>query len=223
MKLAISNKHLQVDKANATVVAVTAIAAAVTVFCLVGSKALLDQRSFQSRVIEKKQAALDQLKENSEATTTLVTAYQEFVSAPENVIKGNPSGDGERDGDNASIVLDALPSKYDFPALATSIEKILTNLSVEIQSITGQDDEINQNSLESDVTEPVIVPFEFTVGGNYQALQDLIVQLQRSIRPIEATEISFSSSGEDINLDFSGFTYYKPSVGVEITEETINQ
>ena len=143
----LSSKRLQIDKANASMVAFLAVAAFIAVFSLVASKALLSQRSYQSRVIAEKKKALTQLKTNNQAATELVAAYKSFVAAPENIIAGSASGSGDRDGDNAKIVLDALPSKYDFPALVTSIEKILkanTSLSLTWSEIKHAFENIEQ-------------------------------------------------------------------------------
>src|SRR5574338_279847 len=112
--LHISTKRILIDKANSTIVLAVGIAAFLTVFSMVSSKALLSRRAYQSKVIELQEKARDQLNAN----------YQAFVDRPENIIQGSSTGKGERDGDNAKIVLDALPSVYDFPGLTSSLEKI---------------------------------------------------------------------------------------------------
>ncbi len=139
-------KRLIINKANATMVIAIAVATFVTVFCLITAKALLSQRAYQARVITRKEKAKDQLKENIKSVEALDTSYKEFVSSPVNVLDGNPAGTGEKDGDNPRIVLDALPSKYDFPALATSLEKLLTDRNYKVDGITGTDEEIAQQS-----------------------------------------------------------------------------
>ena len=222
MKLAISSKRMQIDKSNTTVVFVTALAAALTIFSLVGSKALLDQRSFQSRVITKKSAALQQLESNVQETQTLVLAYQEFVQRQENVIGGNSAGSGPRDGDNAKIVLDALPSKYDFPAVVTSIEKMLSDLNLNVESIAGVDDELTQaQNLGLVDPEPVVIPFSLEVSGNYESIGTLIEQLQQSIRPVQFTSLTLSSGVDTISLELSANTYYQPEKIVDIKTETV--
>ena len=141
-----SVKHVQIDKANSRMVAIVAMAAFVVVFSLVASRALLGQRSYQARVIAGKQKAVKQLKDNITSVDSLVKSYSVFVSSSTNVLGGNSTGTGAQDGDNAKLVLDALPSQYDFPALATSLEKILTSKNYKINSITGTDDEIKQQN-----------------------------------------------------------------------------
>lgn len=222
MKLNLSTKRLQIDKANTTVVIVISIAAALTTFSLVGAKTLLDQRSFQSRVISKKSAALDQIEQNVKASETLANSYAAFVTTEENIIGGSSTGEGGRDGDNARIILDALPSKYDFPAVTTSVEKILTDLNLIIVDISGIDDEIAQRGQEAQVNpEPIEIPFTVAVEGSYEAMQNLITSLQVSIRPIQITELSIRSDGGAVNVDLNAKTFYQPEKSIDIRTEVI--
>ena len=222
MKLAISSKRVQIDKSNTTVVAVAAIGAAITIFCLVASKSLLDQRSFQSRVIEKKGVALEQLKANVEETTTLVASYQAFVDSQQNVIGGSKTGSEAQDGDNAQIVLDALPSKYDFPAVITSVEKMLEEPGLRISAINGVDDELAQVAVQEAVDpEPVAIPFSFEVLGSYDAVKLLVSKIQKSIRPIQVRYIELSGNNEELTFQVKANTYYQPEKIVDIKKETI--
>ena len=223
-KAFISTKRLQIDKANATMVGIVATAAFISVFSLVACKALLSQRSYQSRVIAEKTKALNQLKENNTEAEKLVDSYQQFVSEPINIIKGNSSGSGDRDGDSAKIVLDALPSKYDFPALATSIEKLLTSPElprpVAIETITGVDDEINQ-SQQAGGTVPVEIPFEIGVTGEVASIQTLIGVLQRSIRPVSIRSLTLSGGDASLQLQVIAKTYYQPQRNLDITTKVV--
>src|SRR3990167_8047567 len=106
-------------------IAVLAASTFIVVFTIVAGRALLSQRSYQARVIDKKEKARDQLKKNIEETKTLVTSYKSFTDRSENVLGANPAGQGEKDGDNAKIILDALPSKYNFPAIAPWMDKLI--------------------------------------------------------------------------------------------------
>jgi len=192
------------------------------IFSLVASKALLSQRSYQGRIIKAKETAVKQLKINVDSSQKLVTAYAAFVNTPQNLIGGNPSGTGDRDGDNAKIVLDALPSKYDFPALASSLEKILTNPNYKIQSILGTDDEVNQqNSGTKQSTAAVPMPFEISVSGNYNAMQSLVGTLENSIRPIQVQKVSFTAIPGGINAQIDAQTFYQPEKTLTITKKVI--
>ena len=215
-------KRIQIDKDQATTVGVVAAAVFVTVFSLVSCKALLTQRSYQQRVITKQEKARDQLKADLDAVSQLETSYKDFISAPDNVIGGNPSGTGDRDGDNAKITLDALPSKYDFPALTSSLEKILTDKKLKIGGISGSDDELAQAANQtSSNPKPIEIPFSLSVGGSYQSMQDLVGVLEKSIRPIKVTKATFSGGVSDMQLALELRTYYQPEKILDIRTEVV--
>ena len=218
-----SLKQVAVDKATAQMIIYTAVATAVLVFTLFSVNTLLAQRSYQAKVIAAKETAKQQLKANVDAKDKLVTAYKQFVARQENVIGGNSTGNGQNDGDNARIILDALPSKYDFPALATSIEKLLadTALGVQIQSITGTDDEITQSETVVTNPTPVEIPFQLSVSGSYTSLEQLTKGFERSIRPFHLTSMSISGSDSSLRLDMSAKTYYQPEKKVTIEQRVV--
>lgn len=221
-KPALTTKRVQIDKANVVVVATVAIAAFVTIFSLLAVKSLWSQRGYQAKVISAREKANDQLEQNIEAASKLSDSYQQFISSSTNAIGGNPSGSGERDGDNARIVLDALPSKYDFPALATSLEKLARERALTIDSIEGTDDELNQ-AANGESSNPVAteMPFKITVSGQYQTTQELVGVFERSIRPFVFNEMIISAASDKISLTIDGKSYYQAEKGLQLKSEVI--
>ncbi|MCA9333449.1 type 4a pilus biogenesis protein PilO [Candidatus Saccharibacteria bacterium] len=216
-----SAKRIQINKANTTMVAVVAISAFIVAFSFVASRALWIRRSYQNRVIAAKEQAADQLAANIAAADELKTAYQAFVSTPENVIGGSSSGTGERDGDNAKIILDALPSKYDFPALATSMENILKNKNYKIENISGSDDEIAQAAAEGLDSVPVEMPFEISATGDFKSIEDLMSILQRSIRPIRVQTVELTGNNSELTATVNAVTYYQPEKTLNIKTKVV--
>lgn len=218
-----------IDKANKTVVTLAAIAAIIVTFSLVASKALWDQRSFQAEVIDKKKTALDQLKANKDAVDSLVNSYSVFIQQQPNAIEGNSQGNGERDGDNARIVLDSLPSQRDIPALASSIEKIINKQGLQASSIGVSGDEPGVEAIDegeevedATVAEVSEIPFEFRVETSFSASQQLFEALQHSIRPIRIVEFSLEGSGGSAILaTIKATTYFKPAQSLDVSTETI--
>lgn len=221
-KLALSTKRLQIDKANLSIVISTSVATFVTVFCLIGSQALLSQRAYQSKVITKKEAAKKQLDENVKAVDSLVSSYKQFVAGPVNIIGGSATGTGDRDGDNAKIVLDALPSKYDFPALASSLEKLVTDNGEQILTIQGVDDELNQEANTGGASPQLVeMPFEISAKGNYPSAQNLIAVFEKSIRPFPILSLSITGKESEITMDIKAKTFYQPSKTLNIKSEPV--
>lgn len=222
-KPAISTKRLAISKANAQMVAVVAVAAFVTVFCLIASKAVLSQNQYQSRVTSAKEKAHQQLQKNIQTFGNLQTAYKAFDGTATNVIGGTTNGTGDNDGSNSKIILDALPSTYDFPALTSSIEKILSDRGLKVTSITGTDDQLNQQGNSSSPTpQPVAIPFSFTVSNaSYASVGQLLASLQQSIRPFQVDTIDVSGGINDMKLTITAHTYYQPAKSVNITKKVI--
>lgn len=220
-----SNKRILIDKSNASMVIVVAVVAFITVFSLISSKTLLDQRSYKARVIKEQKKALAQLKANNKAASELEASYKAFISPTENIIGGTVDGTSDKDGDNARIVLDALPSKYDFPALASSLEKILTDQNFKINDISGIDDELKQVIPPAPgaaaVIAPVEIPFLISVTGSFEAAQGLMDTFQKSIRPIKVSKISLEDKTGVLNIDVNAKTYYQPEKSIKITPTVV--
>jgi len=219
----IPTKRLAISKANAQMVAVVGVAAFVTVFCLVAAKAVFSQNNYQARIVKAKETALDQLKQNITTYDDLASAYKAFDSTATNVIDGTAEGKGDNDGPNSKIILDALPSKYDFPALTASIEKILDDNGLKVSSINGTDDQLNQQGNTSNPNpQPVEMPFSFTIdNANYAAVGHLVNKLQLSIRPLQIDVIEISGGGKDMTVTINAHTYYQPAKSVTITKEVV--
>ena len=216
-----------IDKSNSTMVTIAAIAAFVTVFSLVASKSLIGQMNYQNKVIDAKKTALTQLDNNLVARDQLVKSYNRFVQQDTNIIGGSASGSGGNNGNNAQIIADALPYTYNFPALTSSLEKVITANGLKISSVTGIDDQVAQQANQiADGGQPVPIPFSVTVIGSKDNIAALINSFQSSIRPFVAQKIAISSSGgesnsNDLTMTLSAITYYQPSKTLQIKKEVI--
>lgn len=218
-----SMKRIALDKAQAQIVATVAIAAVLSIFSLMFAKTLWSQQGFQSRLIHADVLASNQLDSNSKAVNELVNSYDNFESQSTNIIGGNSVGTNPNDGDNGTIVLDALPSEYDFPALASSISKILTGLNLSISAVSGTDNEATLSEVgPSPDPQSTAIPFTFTVtNASYTSIQDLFKNLENSIRPIQVQSIQLTGSDTAMTVDVVAQTYYQPGKTMSITKETI--
>lgn len=217
-----SAKRLMIDQANAKIVVYVSVAAFIVVFSLVATKTLISQASYQNHVISKKRAAVTQLKTDIAATGQLKTAYDAFTNTPQNMIGGNPDSNGPQDGSNAKLVLDALPSNYDFPGLTTSLEALLNGQGVTISSITGTDDEVAQSANKTSVTpQAVPIPFSISVQGNYASIQNVINAFQNSIRPLQVLTFNLAGTQDKLTLSLTAQTYYQPAKSLNINKVVV--
>lgn len=200
----------------------TSVAAFILIFALIAGKSLLGQMSYQNKVIGVKKEALNQIEANLQAVDSLKESYGDFATDDPNVLGGSISGAGPQDGDNAKIVLDALPSRYDFPALTTSLEKLIIGQNLQILGISGTDEEATQ-ALQQASAEPVPIPipFEVQVSGSYPSTQSLIDVLLRSIRPFQIQSIELAGDESSMITSISAQTFYQPEKTLTIKEEVV--
>jgi hypothetical protein len=234
----LTSKRLKIDKANATIATTMAISAFVVVFSLVSIKALISQYGYQRRVTSAQQTAISQLQSDQNASADLISSYKTFVGKTTNIIGGSSTGTGPQDGNNATIVLDALPSTYDFPGLVNDLQNLLNNDHVTVTAITGTDNSTTSAGTSSTTptaaaTTPttsasapaastaVAIPFTVSVQGSYPALQTVITSLQNSIRPIKVQTITFSGNDTSLTMNIAATTFYQPSAGLNIGTEAI--
>lgn len=193
------------DKAQTVIVATAAITAVVVSFCLVFSKSLWDLRSYKSRVISAKEEARDTLRGNIETAEQLKVNY----IALESEQFANPD-----------TIFDALPSKYDFPALASSIEKIAEQGGYSISNITGEDQALTAVQVAAE-TEPVEMAISVTITGTYESIQSFVADLERSIRPFSLNILELRGTDEEMEATLELVTYYQPIEDLEVTTTTV--
>jgi len=218
LKLPSAGKQLQVDKAQATMLGIVIGVSVVCVFSLVASKQLFSQANYLRKVASQKEDAVEQLKSNKTAVTSLVESYDKFAGQNPNLLGGNAaSRAADRDGDNARLILDALPSKYDFPAMATSLEKLLGGNT--INSIKGTDDLVTQEDLEE--SKIVDMPFEFEVDTTYVGMRTLIGTFEKSIRPFHIQKLKMLGQNGRVVGTITAKTFYQPEKNLKIEKQVV--
>jgi hypothetical protein len=251
MKVNVSIKHLQIDKDNNLMFIAVAIASILVVFSLVSAKTLLGMSSYQHKALKAKNVAIKKLQANVKAADELKKQYDNFEKQNPNIIGGVGGLDvaqaiaeqGEQagsvklndktlnlsgqDGDNAKIVLDALPSSYDFPALISSIEKVANQDHIPLQGVGGTD----QGSTTAPDGTPVTssataqaqaIAFSISSQTDFHTVQTLINDLERSIRPVDVTQLTLSGSGNNLTVSAQANTYYQAPISLKITKKEIH-
>lgn len=221
-----SIKSLKVNRTQ-TIVTTTLIASIViSVFCLVSAKALLSQASYQRKVLHARREALKKLESNQTAANQLVSQYHQVFqsSGPSNIIGGKNTTDQNAvppDGDNARIVLDALPSSYDFPALITSTTKILSLNGIGGPSISSTDQTATVDT--KSTSNPTATSIQLTLSGSsdYAHIQHLITDLERSIRLFDITTLQISGSNKDMSVSMNLNSYFQSAKTFNVQSEVV--
>ncbi len=212
-KKGFSVKHILADKANRSALVAVAITTVIVVVSLVAARSLWQQMSYQNKVIDKKRTASNQLAKNVTTAKKLNEAYLAFESAPESVL-------GTKDK-NSKIVLDALPSLYDFPALATSVAGIVSESGAKLDTIDGSDDELQAQQSTID-PQPVEIPISVSAKGDFTSVQRIVANLQRSIRPFKVTSLTIRGNEKQLEFSVSTITYYQPKKKVDIEQKLVS-
>lgn len=195
----LGGKRQAIAKAKSTVLTTVVIASIVISFSLVTLNFLWDLRGYNTRVLGQKQEARKTLEANVESAEQLKTRFEMFES-----------------GDiKSKDILDALPSKYDFAALITSIDVLARRSGMALDGFIGVDD--SDNAADSMVEpQPVEIPFSVVVIGRYDDLEKFVRNLQRSIRPMRVDSIAISGNDKNIKAEISLTTYYQPAAVINV-------
>lgn len=207
-------RQLGLDRGQTRMLVTITLAVAVTIFSLLSAKALWSQASYHRHVLDAKRQAVKQLKANLDTVQTLKTQYDSFSSANPNAIGGKNVADSNAtppDGDNGRIVLNALPSKYDFPALISSVTKIMSISRISNPGIAGSDQSATINSQPTANPQPVEIPLSLSGLTTYSGAQNLVRDLERSIRPFDITKLQLSGSSASMSVSAQVTTYFQPA------------
>lgn len=216
----ISTKRLQIDKDSKTMIIWVAIAVFIVIFSIISGHSLYTELSYRNRVIAADSTAYNQLKNDVNTSGQLVGSYKDFVDTSTNIIGGSTNNNSQNNGDNAKIILDALPSTYDYPALIASLQSLLGSQGVTINSITGTDSPPGPSSgLNSSA--PIAMPFSFSVSGSFQSIQNVVSAFEHSIRPMQFQTVDISGSQSSLTLNVSAQTYFQPAIGFNIKKEIV--
>lgn len=193
-----SKKRIKIDEAKAKMFAFVAAAAAVVAACIVLMNYIWGVRSFNNRVI-------DELKSTNE------TAQQSASSAEElsNEFKALESSDV-----NSKTILDALPNVLDFPALATSVEKLVAEDKLVLESFSAEDTS-DSAEISSINPEPIEIPFTVVVNGEYSDIKSFITNSEKVIRPLQITNIEYKGTERAMSATIQFLTYYQPSTSID--------
>lgn len=217
-----NSKRALIDKANSTTLIAAGVAAFLVVFSLVATNSLISTGKYQQKVISEKKKTLTQIKDNITARDKLFDSYRDFAKSSPNIIGGSSTLNTDKNGENPKIILDALPSKYDFPALTSSIEKLASSQGLAIETLTGVDDEANQSGNQSSAApQPVPMPFEVTVKGGYPQLQSFVGLFEKSIRPIQIQKITLAANDSGLSQDIVAQTFYQPEKLLQLKTKTL--
>lgn len=226
-------KRQLIENAGRTMFIWVAVASVAVSICIVTVQFLFQKWDYNNHILSAKYKAADTLKKNIDTAKQLQNAVNALVSNQDLAsVKTNT------DDPNTKSVLDALPSQFDATAFATSLQQaILSRSGVSIQGISVPSDQGNgttttgsaagssttstsASGTQGDPT-PMQMKFDITVSGSYDQIRSMMLDMERTIRPIKVTAITLSGDDAAMTATVSGVTYYQLSKSVVINQEPV--
>jgi len=220
-------KRQQIQNAGRSMFIWVAIASVAVSICIVTAQFLFQKWTFNNRVLDAKYKASSQLQKNIVNAKQLQDAVNALVSNDDLAsVKTN------QDDPNTKSVLDALPSTFDATALATSFQKaILSHSGVAIEGINVPSDQAQTTTggsapagttpTNTSASTPQEMKFDVTVSGSYDKIRGMLLDLERTIRPIKVMAITLEGDDAAMTATVSGVTYYQPSKSAQIKQEVV--
>lgn len=214
-------KRQQIENAGRTMFVWVALAAAVVGIGLVLSVSLFQRMQFRQEVIGEKNNTVATLRNNNEVVNELKDSAR-VLNTSDALLK-TPH---ERGTEPISVVLDALPSQANSSAFGASLQqKLLSVGGVEIESlivdpVSGVEDSSKSNSNNEDGE----ITFSFTVNapsGKANELKKVLLNLEKSIRPVEVTSINIEQQSSRITMSAQGKTFFVAEKKVELTKKKV--
>ena len=221
-------KRQQIENASRSMFVWVAVASVAVSICLVTAQFLFQKWTYNNRVLNAKYKAASQLSKNITNAHQLETAVNALVGNNDLAsVKTNT------DDPNTKSVLDALPSTFDATAWATSLQKaILSHSGVAIDGISVPSDQdqtatggsttaTGATSANTNDPTPQQMKFEVTVSGSYDKIRNMMLDLERTIRPIQVTDITLDGDDASMTATIGGVTYYQPSKSASVKQEVV--
>lgn len=222
-------KRQQIALANRTMFLWVAGVSAVVGIAAVASLFLVQKAFFNEKVLSEKSKTASTLVRNNEAVEELQDQIR-VLNTNENLRENMVPGQDQP----VQVVLDALPSTANSSAFGASLQqRFLEAEGVRLESldvVPVQEFEGRANSGSGPVASSSgaegehQVRFTFAVStssDNPGVLKELLVRLERSIRPINLTSVTVEAQGNRLLLRAEGHTYYQPARTAELKDKVI--
>jgi len=228
-KVVALRKRTLIAKANKAMflwVAVISIlvgaAAVVAIFLtqmLFFNEKVLSEKNNTVTILKSNNASIDDLKKNIQVLDTNQALIDSKAKPEDQAIQ---------------VILDALPSDANSLALGASLQnKLLAGIngltlnSLQVDPVLGVESLENNTSVvnaSSDTSgSQNEIKFRFSVSGDNIALQQVLMNLKRSIRTIDIISLKIESQGITRTLSVEGRAFYEPVRVVTLRDKVVKQ
>ncbi len=219
-------KRSQIAKANRTMFIWIAIASVLVGVGAVAGFSLFQRLTYTEKVLSEKQKTVATLKSNKVAIDSLeddvraLDANSDLAS-----IKANQTDQA------IQVILDALPSNANTPALGASLQtKLLSgagqldsiqlNPVAGVESLTSPDEEATVDASAEGETANEMV-FQFKMTGTEADLRKVLENLEKSIRAIVVTSAAMEYSNGVVSMTVEAKVFYTPETTLELKDKVV--
>lgn len=216
-KQGVVRKRTLIEKARKNVLFWVAGAASVFSAAVIVSAMLIQTAMFNQSVLNQKNVALKQIKQNIKVAPDLKADIRKLDTNTELRLV-RPSDDASA----LQTILDALPADENRLALGASLQKKILEEApgVHIDSLSvdpaegSVEVEEGEETTESGLQK---VSFTTTISGSPDNLKNALNRMERSIRALNIITLTGTTQQGSVSLQLSGIAYYFPPANLELT------
>lgn len=219
-------KRTQISKTNRMMFVWIAISSVIVGIALVVAFSLVQQLLYNERVLAEKENTVTILKHNNSVIPELQTQVR-VLDANEALRLVRASEENQA----VQVILDALPSEANSPALGASLQnKLLTGIngltieSLQVDPVQGveilaEDASVEDASASGDGANQIT--FQFSLSGSPEALKQVLTNLERSIRAIDILTLRIESQGANQLMSVQARAFYEPARVLELKDKVV--
>lgn len=225
-------KRTQIAMANRVMFLWVAGVSVVFGISLVITIFLVQMLFFNERVLSVKNQTITTLDADNHNVTNLKQQIS-VLNTNQALINSETAADAEP----IQVILDALPSDANSLALGASLQnKLLSGINglvlnslqpnpvVGIESLNSSSPNINSTTgLSATQTNPSQneITFTFSVTGSTEALKQVLLNLEKSIRTIDVISLEIQSQNSGSVMTVNACAYYEPISVVQLTDKVV--
>lgn len=219
-----ASKRQLIAKANKAFFLWVVIASVAVSVTLVVGQFLVRDALFNNKVLGEKYSTESTLKQNIEVADELKQEVQKLVGDNNlAAVKAKP------EDNNLKVVLDALPTTNEPLALGSSLQAVvLAKSGVVIEVLNTTDDSTfsvapgqEEAVAVEEANEPAEIPFVFTVSGNVEQVKNALSDIERTIRPMKVTLVTFEGNDTQLKATVEAVAFYQAPKSLDLKKKQV--
>jgi hypothetical protein len=217
-QVSVSTKRQAIANSNRTMFLWVAVMSGVVGVCAVVAIFLGQQIMFRAKVLGELTNTASTLKQNNKVADEL--AQNILVLETDEGLNSSKASSDEK---ALQVVLDALPADRNALALGASLQQNILSgidgLTVDRIAVDGTDSSsLEDTALLTQNTIPIQLQVSAT---NANALKEMLVKLERSIRTIDIDSIALETVDTGYQMNIQAHAYYEPAKQVQLTDKVV--